>query len=380
MSTGDLGGSAIPAGWYHDPLNPHTSVRYWNGTSWTQHSQPIPHSSLTTDPEQTPMVTTEVSGNGESIGLERSRDVPTRHDDHIGPPGWDNLTGPPDPRQVPNPEQTGSEGWYPHPRDWSQERYWNGSSWEDRYRRVSVADPVSAESSQTPSNEQQNSVPRLPGYRALSSLIKQRASLLTQRAAPPNKPADHSRPTLDRQQRNALILLAGISAVLLAMAAIGEGLGLFPDETTAAPTSAAAASTPSPTPTPSEAEPVPTATQETEPALTNEEQTAPPEEQTEAPSLTVSQENALGSAEMYLSTAAFSRSGLIDQLKFEGYSTKDATFAVNDVEVDWNEQAAKSAESYLEISNFSRSGLIEQLKYEGFTSEQSVYGADSVEL
>ena len=44
------------------------------------------------------------------------------------------------------------------------------------------------------------------------------------------------------------------------------------------------------------------------------------------------------------------------------------------------EQAAKSAEQYLEYSNFSRSGLIEQLKYEGFTNKQAVYGADSVGL
>lgn len=277
MSTGNLGGSATPAGWYYDPLNPQTSVRYWNGTSWTQHSQPIPSRPLIADPVQIPTVTTDVSGNGESVGAERSPDVPTRHDDHIGPPGWDTLTGPHQ-RQVPNPEQTGSEGWYPHPRDWSQERYWNGSSWEDRYRRVSVADPVSAESSQTPSNEQQNSVARLPGYRALSSLVAQSASQLTQRAAAPNKPADHSRPTLDRQQRNALILLGGIAVVGLAVLGIGEGLGLFPDETTAAPTSAAAApaisptSAPSPTSTSSEAEPAPAATEEVETGLTERQQ------------------------------------------------------------------------------------------------------------
>lgn len=104
------------------------------------------------------------------------------------------------------------------------------------------------------------------------------------------------------------------------------------------------------------------------------------EEQSEGTALTVSQENALGSAESYLGTGAFSRTGLIEQLEFEGYSKKDATFAADNVPVDWNEQAAKAAESYLEFQNFSRSGLIEQLEFEGFTSKQAAYGAESVGL
>lgn len=105
-----------------------------------------------------------------------------------------------------------------------------------------------------------------------------------------------------------------------------------------------------------------------------------PESQTEAPSLTVSQENAIESAEGYLGMGGFSRSGLIEQLEYEGYSTKDAAFAVDHVEVSWNEQAAKAAAGYMESSSFSRSGLIEQLKYEGFTSKQAAYGVDSVGL
>lgn len=38
--------------------------------------------------------------------------------------------------------------------------------------------------------------------------------------------------------------------------------------------------------------------------------------------------------------------------------------------------AAKKAEDYLNSMAFSRSGLIEQLEYEGFTHEQAVYGAE----
>lgn len=32
------------AGWYADPLRPGDTVRYWNGTAWTQHVQPMPTS------------------------------------------------------------------------------------------------------------------------------------------------------------------------------------------------------------------------------------------------------------------------------------------------------------------------------------------------
>lgn len=94
----------------------------------------------------------------------------------------------------------------------------------------------------------------------------------------------------------------------------------------------------------------------------------------------VSQENALGSAESYLSFSAFSRSGLIAQLEFEKYSTADATWAVDNVSVDWNEQAARAAQSYLDYSSFSRSGLIDQLMFEGYTRNQADYGVSQVGL
>lgn len=99
-----------------------------------------------------------------------------------------------------------------------------------------------------------------------------------------------------------------------------------------------------------------------------------------APDGTVSQQNALRSAENYLDFTAFSRSGLIDQLEYEGFSTADATWAVDNVTVDWFVQAAESARSYLEYTAFSRSGLIDQLIYEGFSPEQAAHGADAVGL
>lgn len=94
--------------------------------------------------------------------------------------------------------------------------------------------------------------------------------------------------------------------------------------------------------------------------------------------MTMSQANAYKSAQSYLEYSAFSRTGLIGQLEYEGYSTEDATFAVDACNVDWSEQAAKSAQSYLEYSSFSRQGLIDQLVYEGFTPEQAEYGVSAV--
>ncbi|WP_309230758.1 Ltp family lipoprotein [Nocardia sp. SYP-A9097] len=93
--------------------------------------------------------------------------------------------------------------------------------------------------------------------------------------------------------------------------------------------------------------------------------------------ITSSQRNAIRSAQQYLDYSAFSRSGLIHQLEYEDFSTADATFAVDSLNVDWNEQAAKSAKQYLEYTSFSRSGLIDQLVYDGFTRAQAEYGANA---
>lgn len=98
--------------------------------------------------------------------------------------------------------------------------------------------------------------------------------------------------------------------------------------------------------------------------------------QTPAPAATIGQQNALKSAKSYLNVSAFSRSGLIKQLEYEGYSEDEATYAVDNCGADWFEQAVKCAKSYLDVSAFSREGLIKQLEYEGFTHEQAVYGVE----
>ncbi|GAA1595901.1 Ltp family lipoprotein [Actinoplanes couchii] len=67
-------------------------------------------------------------------------------------------------------------------------------------------------------------------------------------------------------------------------------------------------------------------------------------------------------------------------LENDGFSTKDATVGVDAQKANWNEQAAKKAQQYLDFSSFSRAGLIKQLKYEGFTTAQATYGVKKVGL
>ena len=99
-----------------------------------------------------------------------------------------------------------------------------------------------------------------------------------------------------------------------------------------------------------------------------------------APKETVSESNARKKAASYLKSSAFSRSGLIKQLEYEGFSNQDATYGADAVGANWNEQAAKKAASYLKSSAFSRSGLIKQLEYEGFTTAQAEYGVSTTGL
>ena len=86
------------------------------------------------------------------------------------------------------------------------------------------------------------------------------------------------------------------------------------------------------------------------------------------------EQNALRSAQSYLRSMSFSKTGLLDQLEYEGYSYDEARYAVNACGADWNEQAYKKAQSYLRSSSFSRDGLISQLEYEGFTHDEALYG------
>jgi SOS response regulatory protein OraA/RecX len=98
------------------------------------------------------------------------------------------------------------------------------------------------------------------------------------------------------------------------------------------------------------------------------------------PTETAGQYNARKSAQSYLKYSSFSRTGLINQLLYEGFSSADATYGTDAQNADWNVQASKTALSYLKYSSFSRSGLIGQLLYEGFTQAQAEYGVSTTGL
>jgi Host cell surface-exposed lipoprotein len=196
------------------------------------------------------------------------------------------------------------------------------------------------------------------------------------------QPQPETPPKKRHRVRNITLSVAG---GLIGLTAILGGIGavVSPDSTTTASHSAPAPVAPAPVqPAPAPA-PAPT----NDPGDITFDDPAPveapaeePAEEPAAPTMTTSQEQAVGKANDYLDSMAFSRSGLIEQLEYEGFSTKDAKFAVSHVSVNWNTQAAGSAEDYLDSSHFSRSGLIEQLEYEGFTHSQAVYGVDKAGL
>jgi hypothetical protein len=102
--------------------------------------------------------------------------------------------------------------------------------------------------------------------------------------------------------------------------------------------------------------------------------------------ITLAMENALSSAQDYLDYQAFSRQGLIDQLTSDygsGFKVADATWAVDQLGVNWNEQAVRAAKDYLSYSSFSRQGLIDQLSSSygsQFTREEATYAVNKIGL
>lgn len=165
----------------------------------------------------------------------------------------------------------------------------------------------------------------------------------------------------------ALKVTAGIVGGIVLLGIFGSTLSDDQPEAAQPPavTVTATAEAPSPTPTP-----------EAEKSPEKEAKTEEPKPEKTEPEFTREEENAIQSARDYLDYSAFSRSGLIEQLEFEGYPKKTAEKAVDYLDVDWMEQAVKCAEDYLDYSSFSKQGLIDQLIFEGFTEKQARHGAE----
>lgn len=170
----------------------------------------------------------------------------------------------------------------------------------------------------------------------------------------------------------AVVMLAGYSALQG-----GDGSDSAVPVTTSVPSSAQASSE---APSPSAQSPEAVAEVATEiapePSPTSENVAEPAEDS----GFTVSQTQAVRQAESYLDFAAFSRSGLIKQLEFEGFSNADSTFAVDNITVDWMEQSVLKAADYVSYSAFSQSGLVAQLEFEGFSAEEAAHGVEKIEV
>ncbi|AGL18153.1 Ltp family lipoprotein [Actinoplanes sp. N902-109] len=180
-----------------------------------------------------------------------------------------------------------------------------------------------------------------------------------------------------------LINVAMIAATVAMVDDVGKSTVLAPSASITAPvvvksTAAVPAepTTQAPEPVVSTTAPEPATTGATaKPVVTRTPVTEKPKKE---PVETVAQQNARETAESYLESSSFSRTGLIHQLKYEGFTTAQATYGVDAVHANWSEQATRTAESYLESSSFSRTGLIHQLKHDGFSITQSTHGVDAV--
>jgi len=102
--------------------------------------------------------------------------------------------------------------------------------------------------------------------------------------------------------------------------------------------------------------------------------------------ITLAMDNALDAAQDYLDYSAFSRLGLIGQLSSDygsGFRVEDATWAVDQLNVNWKQQAVRAAKEYLDFSPYSRDGLIDQLSSaygSQFTVEEATYAVNQIGL
>ncbi|MGH2078823.1 Ltp family lipoprotein [Aerococcus urinaeequi] len=96
-------------------------------------------------------------------------------------------------------------------------------------------------------------------------------------------------------------------------------------------------------------------------------------------SITREQRNALDTANSYLEYAGFSETRLREQLEYEEFPQDAIDYAMDNIIVDWKEQALMSAESYDEYASMSDSRLYDQLIYEGFSDEEAQYAIDNLE-
>lgn len=277
-------------------------------------------------------------------------------------------------------DQTPAPGWYPAPHANNEQRYWDGAQWLEPAPAIAQAPTV-----------------------AITAGEPTTASIAPLSEDPPKK-----------SKKRSWIIGGSIAAGIIVIGGIGSALGAGNKVTPSAdkaPTTAAAE------PSAEEAPPEPvlvlvpdvtgmTAADAynaishaglTPPAITSfadplakvistspaanedaEEGSTVAFTLEEKPKLTLGQQNAIDKAQSYLSFAGFSRTGLIDQLEFEGFGIEDATFGADNAGADWNAECAQKAQSYIDLTSFSRQGLYDQLAFEGFLPAEIEFGLAAV--
>ena len=106
------------------------------------------------------------------------------------------------------------------------------------------------------------------------------------------------------------------------------------------------------------------------------ETTKPPLE-----SLSENQVQAIQTAEGYLDTMPLSQTELLQMLTVEDINLEDAEFAIEYLDIDWNQEARKKAKEYCKHKiGFSKVKLKAQLLFDHFTEEEADFALSHVNV
>lgn len=108
----------------------------------------------------------------------------------------------------------------------------------------------------------------------------------------------------------------------------------------------------------------------------SEETTKPPLE-----SLSENQVQAIQTAEGYLDTMHLSQTELLQMLSVENIDSEDAKFALEYLNIDWNQEARKKAKEYCKHKiGFSKEKLKAQLLFDHFTEEEADFAVSHINV
>ena len=108
----------------------------------------------------------------------------------------------------------------------------------------------------------------------------------------------------------------------------------------------------------------------------------PEKEEPTTPEIPKEHEAAIKKAQSYGRIFHMSKKGIYNQLtsEVEGFTPEAAQYAVDNLDMDYMENAYQKAKSYFEKMNMSKGGIYNQLtsSVEGFTPEEAQYAGDKL--